>query len=198
VEIKCISSPTDILQLFLSTIDITILKGNNKNMIIRGPFSLKWGDNVISDVEEIDINHEVSSDDYETLQGKVITVDGSYKVAATVTLLATDIAALAAIMPQYFVPNGGVLSTGETVNYANGAIDIAAAACDTALIFNNLDITSCGVPADVMRIVNARTRIEDVDIDNKIRKVMVSFIGESDPTEATMQFFKQGTIAVVS
>ena len=167
-------------------------------MIIRGPFTLKWSDNTIQDVEEIDLNHEVSSDDYETLGGKTITIDGSYKVSATITLLATDIAALAAILPQYFVPNGGVLSTGETVNNANGAIDVRAASCDESLIFNNLDIESCSNPADVLRIVNARTRIDDVDIDNKVRKVMIMFIGESEATEATLQFFKKGTIAVVS
>lgn len=167
-------------------------------MIVRGPFTLRWGDNVIQDVEEIDLEHEVDSEDYDTLQGKTLTIDGSYKVGATITLLSTDIAALAAIMPQYFVPNGGQLSTGETVNEANGAIDIRAAACDEELIFNNLDIESCENPANVMRIVNARTRIEDVDLDNKIRKVMIRFVGESLGTEATLQFFKKGTISVVS
>lgn len=167
-------------------------------MIVRGPFNIKWGDNVIQDVEELDVNHEVDSDDYNTLGGKVITLDGPYKVDATLTLLSTDIASLAAIMPQYFVPNGGQLSTGETVNNAAGAIDISAASCDTEIIYNNLDIESCGTPSDVMRLVNCRTRIEDVDLDNKIRKVMVHFIGESQGLDATMQFFKKNTIHVVS
>lgn len=167
-------------------------------MIVRGPFTLKWGDNTIEDVEEIDLEHEVDSEDYDTVQGKTLTIDGAYRVSATITLLSTDIPALAALMPQYFVPNGGQLSTGETVNNANGAIDIKAAACDESLIFNNFDIISCANPAEVMRIVNARTRIEDVDIDNKVRKVMVRIIGESLGTEATLQFFRQGTIAVVS
>lgn len=167
-------------------------------MIIRGPFTLKWGDNTIQDVEEIDLEHEVDSEDYDTVQGKTLTIDGAYKVAATLTLLSTDIASLAAIMPQYFVANGGVLSTGETVNNANGAIDIKAASCNQSNILNDLDIISCANPAQVMRIVNCRTRIEDVDIDNKIQKVMVRFIGESLGTEATLQFFRQGSIAVVS
>lgn len=167
-------------------------------MLIRGPFTLKWGDNTILDVEEVDVEHEVSSDDYETVQGTIRTIDGAYRASVTLTLLSTDIATLAAIMPQYFVANGEELSTGETVNNANGAIDIRAAACDESMILNNLDITSCGNPADVMRLVNARTRIEDVDIDGKVRKVMVRFIGETDGTEATLQFFKSGSIAVVS
>lgn len=167
-------------------------------MIVRGPFTLRWGDNVIQDVEEVAVEHEVTSDDYETVQGKTITIDGPYKVSVTLTLLASDIPTLAVIMPQYFVANGGVLSTGETVNNASGAIDVRAAACDESIIYNNLDIESCGVPADVLRIVNARTRIESIEMDNKIRKVMVRFIGESESDEATVQFFKKNTIAVVS
>ena len=109
-------------------------------MIIRGPFEIKWGDNVISDIEEIDLEHSIDSEDYQTVQGRTLEIDGSYKATATITLLASDIPALAAILPQYFVPNGGILSTGETVNNADGAIDIKPAACDDELIFNNLDI----------------------------------------------------------
>lgn len=167
-------------------------------MIIRGPFTLRWGDNVIQDVEEVNLEHEVTSDDYETVQGKIITVDGPYRVAATITLLASDIPTLALIMPQYYVANGGILSTGETVSNADGAIDVRAAACDENIIYNNLDIESCGSPADVLRIVNARTRIESIEMDNKVRKVMVRFIGESEGNEATVQFFKKNSIAVVS
>ena len=90
------------------------------------------------------------------------------------------------------------MSTGETVNNANGAIDIKAASCDDNIVYNNLDIISCGNPGQVLRLVNARTRIEGVELDNVIQKVMVKFIGESASTEATMQIFKSGTISVVS
>lgn len=167
-------------------------------MIIRGPFILKWGDNTIQDVEEIDIEHEVDSEDYETVQGKTFTVDGAFRVSATLTLLSTDIAALAAIMPQYFVPNGQNMSTGEKVMNANGAIDFKAAACNASTVINDLDIISCANPAQVTRIVNTRTRIEDIDIDNKVQKIMVRFIGEGLGTEATMQIFRQGGMAIVS
>ena len=166
--------------------------------IVRGPFNLRWGDNVLADVEEIDVQYEIARDDYETVGGKVITIDGAQRIAAELTLLSTDIGSLAALLPQYFVANGQVMSTGETVNNANGAIDIAAAACNTNLIFNNLDIESCSNPADVIRIVNARTSIQDVDVDGKLRKVIIRFIGESLPTEGVLQFFKKGTIHVVS
>lgn len=166
--------------------------------LVRGPFTIKWGDNTINDVEELEVEQSIDSEDYETVGGRTIEVDGNYKATATITLLATDIALLAALLPQHFVANGGTLSTGETVNNATGAIDLAPAGCDESLVYNNLDLISCGSPADVARIVNARTKLEGVEIDNKIRKVMIKFIGEAAADEATMQFFKQNTINVVS
>jgi hypothetical protein len=167
-------------------------------MIIRGPFTLKWGDNTIVDVEEIDVEQTIDSEDYETVGGRTIEIDGNYKATATITLLDSDLPALAALLPQHFVANGGVMSTGETVNNADGAIDVAPAACDSSLVFNHLDIESCGNPSQVARIVNARTKLEGVEVDNKLRKVMVKFVGEAASDEATMQFFAQGTINVVS
>ena len=166
--------------------------------LVRGPFEIKWGDNVITDIEEVNIEHSVESSDFTTVQGSTLEIDGAYKVSATLTLLASDIPALSAILPQYFVANGGVMSTGETVNNANGAVDIVAASCSESITYNNLDIVSCGNPGQVLRIVNARTRIEGIEVDNVIQKVMVKFIGESASDEATVQIFKEGTINVVS
>lgn len=166
--------------------------------LVRGPFSIKWGDNTITDVEEVSIDHEVTSDEFTTVQGTTLEIDGAYKVSATLTLLASDIPALSALLPQYFVANGGVMSTGETVNNAAGAIDIKAASCDDSIVYNNLDITSCGNPGQVLRIVNARTRIEGIELDNVIKKVQIKFIGEAATDEATIQIFKSGTISVVS
>lgn len=166
--------------------------------LIKGPFNLVWGDNEITDVEEVSVEYEVDSDDLQTIQGKTFEVDGPHKATATVTLLASDIPILAALLPQHFVANGQQLSTGETVNHAQGAIDVAPADCDVNPIYNNLDIISCANPAQVTRIVNARTKLDGVEVDNKIQKVMVKFVGESESDEATIQFFKQGSIAVVS
>ncbi len=167
-------------------------------MLIRGPFTIKWGDNTILDVEDVDVEHDVSSDDFETVQGKTYEIDGPYKVTATLTLLASDIPALAALLPQYFVANGSTMSTGETVDNADGAIDIKAAECDDAITYNNLDIISCANPSNVLRLVNTRSKIDGVEIDNKLQKVMVKLVGESDADEATMQMFIDGTINVVS
>lgn len=167
-------------------------------MLVRGPFTLKWGDNTLNDVEEITIDHTIASDDLETLNGRTYEIDGSYKATATITLLATDLAALAILLPQHFVPNGGVLSTGETVNNAQGAIDVAPHDCDTSLIYNHLDIISCANPSQTTRLVNARTKIDGISIDNKIQKVMIKFVGEAAADDASVQFFKTGSINVVS
>lgn len=170
----------------------------NKTMLVRGPFTLKWGDNVLEDVEELDVSHEINSDEVETIQGNTYEMDGAYKVSAVATFLATDIATLAAVLPQHFVPNGQVLSTGETVNEANGAIDVVPQSCEDDLVKNNLDIISCGNPSKVVRIVSARTKIEGYEVDNMLQKVQVKFVGEAEQGEATMQFFTEGTIATVS
>ena len=166
-------------------------------MIVRGPFDLKWGDNVLTDVEELDVEFEIDEEELDTIQGRTLMLDGSYKVSATLTLLATDIPSLAAVLPQHFVPNGQQLSTGETVNHADGAIDVKPT-CEDDYVFNNLDIIACGSQANIARIVNCRTKIDSIEFDNKIRKVMVKFVGEAAADEGTVQFFRQGTIAVVS
>ena len=94
--------------------------------------------------------------------------------------------------------NGGILSTGETVNNADGAIDVLPRDCDEDLLYNNLDIIACANPGQVFRLVNSRTKIEGVEFDNKLQKIMVKFVGEAEATEATIQFFAEGTVAVVS
>lgn len=166
--------------------------------LVKGPFQIKWGDNVITDVESIEVTHEVATEDYTTLGGRTIQIDGAFKVGAVITLLASDIPALAAVLPQYFVPDGGILSTGETVAHADGAIDIVPQDCSSDDVTNPLDIISCASLANVARIVDARTQIEGYEVDNKIQKVKIKFIGEAASDVATMQFFRQGTIHTVS
>ena len=166
--------------------------------LIRGPFTIKFGSNEIEDVEEIAIDHVIASEDYETVQGRTLEVDGPYKVSAVITLLASDLPVLAVCLPQHFVANGEVMSTGETVEKAAGAIDVVAHDCDTDIVYNDLDIMSCANPANVLRLVNCRTKLEGISVDNKIQKIMVKFVGESAAGEASVQMFKDGTIHVVS
>lgn len=166
--------------------------------LVKGPFSLKWGDTTLTDIEEISVDYSVDTEDFKTIEGQTYEIAGAHKAVAELTLLGSDIPSLAAMLPQYFVENGDVLSTGETIDQADGAIDIVPGGCSTNPVYNHLDIIACGSLANVARMVNARTEISGMEISGKIRKVKVRFIGEPDSGDATLQFFRSGTIAVVS
>ena len=166
--------------------------------LVRGPFNITWGGNTLLNVEEISVDYEQDSEDYSTVQHQTFQVDGPIKSSVSLTLLASDVAALAVVLPQYHVANGGTLSTGERVSEANGAIDIKAAQCGTTPVYNDLDVVSCANPGHVFRLVNARTKLDSIEFDDKLRKVVVQFIGEPGAGEGNIQFFKYGTVAVVS
>lgn len=166
--------------------------------LVRGPFDLTWGANTLASIEEISVDYSVDSDDYQTVQHQTYELDGAIKATVTLTFLASDVPALAAVVPQYHVANGGTMSTGEIVNDADGAIDVIALDCDEAAVYNDLDIVACGNPGQVFRLVNARTKIDSIEFDDKVRKVMVKFVGEPAQGQANVQFFKDGTLSNVS
>lgn len=166
---------------------------------VKGPFNAKWGANELVDVSEISLNYEQNTNDYSTIDGRTFTIDGGITASVSITLLSTDVAALAVVFPQYYVPNGGTLSTGEIVTDPDGAIDIKAASCDTEAVYEDLDIEACGSPSQVFRLKNARTRIDSMDFaDSVLRTITVQFVGEPDQGEANIQFFKSGSLSVVS
>lgn len=167
-------------------------------MLVKGPFDIKWGDNTLQGVEEIGVEYEQDTEDVETIQGQVYQIEGAVRASASVTFLESDVPSLAAVLPQHFVANGQDLSTGETVAHADGALEMLRSACDEDVVYNNLDIISCTNPGHVLRLVNARTRLEEVTIDPSLRRVTVQFIAEPASTEAFLQFFREGTISVVS
>lgn len=166
--------------------------------LVRGPFDITWGGNTLANIEEIEVEYEQDSEDYTTVQHQTFQLDGPIKTTLSLTLLASDVAALSTVLPQYHVSNGGVMSTGETVNNADGAIDVLALDCDEEPVYNDLDIASCANPGQVFRLVNARTKLDSIEFDDKIRKVVVQFVGEPAQGDANVQFFKEGTINVVS
>lgn len=166
--------------------------------LVRGPFDITWGANTLESVEEIEVEYEQDSEDYQTVQHQTFELDGAIKSTVTLTLLATNVAALAAVLPQYHVANSEVLSTGETVSDTDGAIDVVAVNCDESPVYSDLDIVACGNPGEVFRLVNARSKIDSIEFDDKVRKVMVKFVGEPGSGEANVQFFKEGTISNVS
>ena len=161
--------------------------------LVKGPFSIQWGSNPILDVSELGFNYDVATNDYETIQGTTYTVEGAITASVEVTLLASDVASLATIFPQYYVAKGSTLSTGEQVTGQDGAIDIKAAACDSSSSNYNLEITSCN--GEVTRLVNARTSLSGVDFaDNSLRTVTVTFRGEPENGQGILQFFGENAI----
>lgn len=167
--------------------------------LVRGPFELTWGDNTLVDISEVSIDYSQDSNEYTTTDNRRYTVDGPIAASITLTLLKSDVPALAAVLPQYHVAQGGTLSTGETVSSADGAIDVVAASCDEESVYNNLEIVSCGTPGQVLRLVNARTKIDSIDLaDNAVRTVAVQFLGEPEQGQAAIQFFIDGTLNVAS
>lgn len=160
-------------------------------MLVKGPFSIKWGENPILDVSEIGFNYDVATNDYETVDGRTYTIDGAITASIDLTLLASDVEALSTILPQYYVAEGQTMSTGETAP-EGGAIDIVAAQCDTTNTNYDLDIISCN--GEVTRLVNARTSLSTVDIaDNALRTVTITFRGEPEQGEGIIQFFKNAS-----
>lgn len=160
-------------------------------MLVKGPFSLKWGENPILDVSEIGFNYDVATNDYETVDGRTYTIDGAITASIDLTLLASDVEALSTILPQYYVAEGQPMSTGGNAP-EGGAIDIVAAQCDTTNTNYNLDITSCN--GEVTRLVNARTSLSTVDIaDNALRTVTITFRGEPEQGQGIIQFFKNAS-----
>lgn len=167
--------------------------------LVKGNFEIKWGANELYDISEISLDYSQDSNDYSTVQGQSYTIEGAIKASATLTLLKSDVESLAVVLPQYYVPNGFTMSSGETVTGADGAIDVMAASCDTAPTYNDLDIISCGAPGDVFRLKNARTIIDSMEFaDNSVRTVSVKFVGEPAPGVGNIQFFKEGTLSTVS
>lgn len=161
--------------------------------IIRGPFIIKWGDNEVRQVEEVDFEYEIDADEYVAGSGNTFEIERSNHVSATLTILSTDIDTLSLLLPQHFVLQGGILSTGETVENAPGAMDIIPINCDEDYIYDHLDIISCGNPAQTVRIVNARTRLDGIEVDSKVRKFIIKFIGEPATDQASVQVFNQDT-----
>lgn len=156
-------------------------------MIVRGPFNLQWGPNVLSDVTEISIDYDISTDDYTNNSGNVFEIEKGIKVSATITLLSTDIASLAAVLPQNLVANGGILSDGKVVTNSDGAIEIMPGVCNESEVKYDLKIVSCHGDREVMIIPATRTRLDGVDID-KVRKIRVKFMGEGT---SVIQLFKE-------
>lgn len=161
--------------------------------LVKGPFNFKWGANQLNNVSDISVDYTVDTSDTDTLDGRKYTVQTGMSATVTLTLLDNDVASLATVLPQYYVAQGDELSTGETAG-TGGAIDITAAQCETSDTYNDLDIIACGTGASVLRLVNARTQVDSVDIGDGLRTVAVMFIGEPAAGAGVIQLFPEGSL----
>lgn len=147
---------------------------------VKGPHSVKYGASTISDIEEIDLEWDTDTNDYDTVQGNKYYYDTTQSVTVTLTLLANDTAALQVLLPQYYVASGSPLSTGETAG-SGGVIDVIPTGCVSLGNLKHLTITSCDETGTnhYLRIPDGTTRIDGVEFDGAgARKVMVQFRGE--------------------
>lgn len=156
--------------------------------IVKGPFNFKWGANQLHNVSDISVDYSVETSDTTTLDGNNWSVQTGMSATVTLTLMENDVASLAMVLPQYYVAQGGTLSTGETVVNPEGAVDIVAASCAAEETHNHLDIFACGSGAQVLRLVNARTQVDSVDIGDGLRTVAVMFVGEPESGQGVIQF----------
>lgn len=164
--------------------------------LVKGPFNFKWGANNLYNISDISVDYTVDTNDTTTLDGNKYVTQTGMSATVTLTLLDNDIASLATILPQYYVPKGENLSTGEAVTQNSGAIDVVAASCTTSDVYNQLDIYACGTNAQVLRLVHARTQIDSIDIGDGLRTVAVQFIGEPEAGQAVVQFLQDEEVFV--
>lgn len=164
--------------------------------VIKGPFNIVYGANTLAEISAIKVAYSVDTTDTSTVQGQKIRTYGAHQVILTVTFLQSDVASLAVALPQYFVANGGVLSTGETITDPVGAIDLVPGGCASGSSAQDLIIYSCGTNAQVLRIVQAASEIDGLTMDEKSLTVDVNFVGVS--TGATIQLFNTNAIAHIS
>lgn len=161
--------------------------------LVKGPFNLKWGEDTILDVESIDIEFDLEAETYTSNRGVTYELDRSVKVAVTLTLLATDIAALNIVLPQNHIPQGADLNPGESIADEEGAFQFLMPAFDDEIVYNNLEITPCSDNPQVLRIRDARSRLDGIENDGKVQKVRVKFLGEAKADRAAVQMFRTGS-----
>ena len=164
--------------------------------LVKGPFTIKWGANTLTDVESVDLSFDQESNDYTTVDGRTITLKGAISASATITLLASDAESLVALLPQFAKTAGNTMSSGETVNTGKVALDILAGDCTSTEEKLDLDIISCGNPGEILRIKSCSTSISSMDLENnQVRTVELTFTGEPAQGVAAIQAFEQGAIA---
>lgn len=160
--------------------------------MFKGPFTVRFGATVITDVMDYSPSFDVTSNDYTTIDGRTTTITTGIKASVEIQLRGVTPSAVAAVLPQYFVAHGETLSTGQEVTNEDGAIDIVPAACSDDDIANDLDIVDCTGNLAV-RINNAVASISSIDMqDSSLLTITVAFTGQPNQGEAVAQILGGG------
>jgi hypothetical protein len=164
---------------------------------VRGPFTIKYGGNTITDIEQATVALTQDTQQKTTLGGIKREFDGPILCTVVIKVMRSDIATLATLLPQYFVPSGQSLSSGELISDSAGAIDIKALS-DNAAVHADLDLISTGSPGQVFRLVDARPKVEAAAFDNYLGVIDVKFIGEPAEGVGSVQMFNNGAVSTIS
>jgi len=166
--------------------------------MFKGPFTVRFGATTITDVMDYSPSFDVTSNDYTTIDGRTSTITTGIKASVELQLRGLTPSAVAAVLPQYFKANGEILSTGQEVTNADGAIDIVPAACSEEDIANDLDILDCTGNLAV-RINSAVATLSSIDMqDGALLTITVAFTGQPGQGEAVAQILGGGDTTVDS
>jgi len=166
--------------------------------MFKGPFTVRFGATTITDVMDYSPSFDVTSNDYTTIDGRTSTITTGIKASVELQLRGLTPSSVAAVLPQYFKANGEILSTGQEVTNADGAIDIVPAACSEEDIANDLDILDCTGNLAV-RINSAVATLSSIDMqDGALLTITVAFTGQPGQGEAVAQILGGGDTTVDS
>lgn len=166
-------------------------------MDFRGPYHLYYGGTDVSDVSDLSFDYSPDTQEYTNLLGnkRKITTGASASVSAKV--LRSDIPTLAAMLPQYFVAMGEVLSSGETVTNTEGAIDVDLASCSAITFTDDLLIVDC-TGTQAMRYRNVETRIDGQDNNDNALLTWTVVFEASPQSGAPVQLLGAGDFSIES
>lgn len=160
-----------------------------------GPYKVKYGSVIFEDVTEVSWDYSADTNEQTMIDGRTKTLPTTTSASVSVTLYAADIQTLSLIFPQYAVPAGGTMSTGEIATEA--AFDaLAMSACGAQNLEEDLEVIGCKLTT---RLVNASATIDSIDYeDNVTQNVTVKFTGQPDAGQAVFQIYKNGTLQPAS
>lgn len=156
-----------------------------------GPYTVKYGSIQMDDVTEVSWDYSADTNEQTTIDGRTLTVPTTTSASVDVTLYAADIQILSLIFPQYAVPAGGTMSTGEVTDKL--AFDAKAmSACGATDLEDDLEIIGCGITT---RLVNAKATISSIDYeDNVTQNVTITFTGQPRAGQAVFQMYENGSL----